>query len=45
MCIRDRFYGVLHAYDENSVTIITEDGSEQTFEKADIALIRLAFDF
>ena len=39
------FYGVLHAYDENSVTIITEDGSEQTFEKADIALIRLAFDF
>lgn len=39
------FYGVLHAYDENSVTIITEDGSEQTFGKEDIALIRLAFDF
>lgn len=39
------FYGVLSAYDENSVTITAEDGSEQTFEKADIALIRLAFDF
>ncbi|WP_230399661.1 ribosome maturation factor RimP [Novisyntrophococcus fermenticellae] len=39
------FYGVLHAYDENSVTITMEDGKEQIFEKTDIALIRLAFDF
>ena len=39
------FYGILSAYDESSVTITTEDQEEQTFEKADIALIRLAFDF
>ena len=39
------FYGILFAYDENTVTIKTEDGTEMTFEKSDIALIRLAFDF
>ena len=39
------FYGILSAYDENTVTIKTEDGTELTFEKSDIALIRLAFDF
>ena len=39
------FYGILAAYDENTVTIKTEDGTEMTFEKSDIALIRLAFDF
>ena len=39
------FYGILSAYDENTVTIRTEDGTEMTFEKSDIALIRLAFDF
>lgn len=38
------FYGVLSAYDANSVTIAAEGGS-QTFERKDIALIRLAFDF
>ena len=38
------FYGVLTAYDENSVTIDCE-GEEKTFQKTDIALIRLAFDF
>ncbi len=37
-------YGILKSYDENSVTIENEDG-EQTFQKSDIALIRLAFDF
>ena len=43
---RDKeFYGILSAYDENTVTIKTEDGTEMTFEKSDIALIRLAFDF
>ena len=41
----EEFYGILSAYDESSVTITTEDQKEQTFEKADIALIRLAFDF
>lgn len=39
------FYGILSAYDENTVTIKTEDGTEMTFEKSDIALTRLAFDF
>jgi ribosome maturation factor RimP len=39
------FYGILTAYDEKTVTIETEDGSAMSFEKADIALIRLAFDF
>ena len=38
------FYGILTAYDENSVTIACE-GEEMTFQKSDIALIRLAFDF
>lgn len=37
------FYGILTAYDENSVTIDCE-GEEKTFQKSDIALIRLAFD-
>ena len=41
----NEFYGILSAYDENTVTIKTEDGTEMTFEKSDIALIRLAFDF
>ena len=38
------FCGVLDAYDENSVTI-NEDDSLRTFEKKDIALIRLAIEF
>ena len=38
------FYGILTAYDENSVTIDCE-GEEKILQKADIALIRLAFDF
>ena len=37
-------YGILKAYDNTSVTIENEDG-EQVFEKSNIALIRLAFDF
>ena len=39
------FTGALAAYDENTVTIRYEDGSESTFDRKDIALIRLAFDF
>ena len=39
------FYGILTAYDDNSVTIEEEDGNERVFQKSDIALIRLAFDF
>ena len=38
------FYGILKAYDADSVTIENEDG-ERTFLKADIAMIRQAFDF
>ena len=39
------FYGILHAYDDDSVTVLSEDNEEVTFNKSDIALIRLAFDF
>ncbi len=39
------FTGALAAYDDNTVTIRYEDGSESTFDRKDIALIRLAFDF
>lgn len=39
------FYGILTAYDNNSVTIEQEDGRIRTFQKNEIALIRLAFDF
>ena len=39
------FTGALSAYDENTVTLTMEDGSQMIFEKADIALIRLALDF
>lgn len=39
------FTGTLTAYDENTVTIGYEDGTESKFERKDIALIRLAFDF
>ena len=39
------FYGVLVAYDDNSVTIQLEDESKITFQKNELALIRLAFNF
>ena len=39
------FTGILVEYDNNSVTIEMEDESKRTFEKSEIALIRLAFDF
>ncbi len=39
------FTGILKGYDENTVTIEEDGGNARTFEKADIALIRLAFDF
>lgn len=39
------FYGILKAYDENTVTIEQEDGTELVFERSNLALIRLAFDF
>lgn len=42
---KKEFTGILKSYDENTVTIELEDETMKTFEKGDIALIRLAFDF
>lgn len=39
------FRGFLKDFDKNTVTIETDDGESRTFEKSEIALIRLAFDF
>ena len=39
------FTGFLTNYDEKTVTIETEDETEMVFERSEIALIRLAFDF
>ena len=39
------FTGILKDYDKDSVTIELENETLKTFEKGDIALIRLAFDF
>ena len=39
------FRGILKAYDKDTVTIEEEEGQDQIFERANIALIRLAFDF
>ncbi len=41
---KKEFYGILSAYDENSVTIEQEDGTKRTFNKEEAALIRLAFE-
>lgn len=39
------FYGILVSYDDSTVTIADENNNERTFEKSDIALIRLAVHF
>ncbi len=39
------FRGILKAYDKDTVTIEEEEGQDQIFERENIALIRLAFDF
>lgn len=39
------FVGLLKAYDKDGFTIETEDGEEITFNKAEVALVRLTFDF
>lgn len=39
------FYGILSAYDDNSVTIMLDSQETMVFQRTDIALIRLAFDF
>ena len=42
---RKEFRGVLEEYDGESVTVSYEDGTKQNFDRKEIALIRLAFDF
>ena len=39
------FFGILRAYDRDSVTIETEEGKEIQFPKKELALIRMAIDF
>ena len=39
------FTGRLNSYDDGTVTLDMEDGSQMVFERGDIALIRLFFDF
>ena len=39
------FRGLLKAWDKDTVTIEQEDGQERIFDRDNIALIRLAFDF
>lgn len=39
------FIGLLKAYDQDTITIEYEDETTQVFNRSDIALIRLAFDF
>lgn len=39
------FTGILKSFDKEHVVIEPEDGSEKSFLRSDIALIRLAFDF
>lgn len=39
------FVGILKEYDSDTVTIEYEDSETQVFQRSDIALIRLAFDF
>ena len=42
---KKEFTGILKDYDADTVTIQMDDETLKTFEKGDIALIRLAFDF
>lgn len=42
---KKEFTGILVAYDAETVTIEFEDETTKTFNRGDIALIRLAFDF
>lgn len=39
------FIGVLTAFDKDTITIEYEDGETQSFDRANIALVRLTFDF
>ena len=39
------FTGTLISYDKDTITIAQEDGTEISFNRPEVALIRLAFDF
>jgi ribosome maturation factor RimP len=40
------FTGVLKSYDDDTVTLeLDDDGGEKVFNRADISLIRMAFDW
>jgi ribosome maturation factor RimP len=39
------FTGSLKQYDKENVTIVTQDGQEMTFARADLAYIRQAIEF
>ena len=39
------FSGILKSYDKDTVNIEIEDGKDLSFNRTDIAIIRLAFDF
>ncbi|MEY8427046.1 ribosome maturation factor RimP [Lachnospiraceae bacterium 46-15] len=39
------FRGILNAYDKNSITLEVENGEKQVFDRSNVALVRLAFDF
>ena len=39
------FEGVLVSFDEETLTIELEDGNQQSFNRAEIAMVRLALDF
>ncbi len=42
---KKEFVGILTAYDQDTITIELEDGSSSVFNRADIAIVRLTFDF
>jgi len=42
---RKDFSGILEAFDADSITVRTEEGSSMKFERDSVALIRLAIDF
>ena len=39
------FTGILSAYDKESITLELENEETLVFDRADVALVRLAFDF
>ncbi len=42
---KKEYVGILSAYDQNTLTIELEDSNTMVFQRADIASVRLTFDF